>query len=103
MDQIEKLIKYSDCKKVLINKTPLFKFQNYVWSIFPQISKKGISQQHPIDVYLPNKLSHNKPKNVGMLCLQPQTKALEKLTFFENKGLDQGDFYLKPLKFIFII
>ena len=98
--EIEKLIKYSDCKKVLINKTPLFKFQNYVWSIFPQISKKGISQQHPIDVYLPNKLSHNKPKNVGMLCLQPQTKALEKLTFFENKGLDQGDFYLKPLKFI---
>ena len=91
--EIDKLIKYSDSKKGLINKihfvreisffinnfrkNTVFSFQNSTWSIFSQISKKEIYPQHPIDVYLPNNYIQRLP--------QGKYTSLQKNLFFDKK------------------
>ncbi|RYY00719.1 MAG: AAA family ATPase [Cyanobacteriota bacterium] len=91
--EIDKLIKYSDSKKGLINKVhfvreisffinnfrknTVFSFQNSTWSIFSQISEKEICQQHPIDVYLPNNYIQKLPRG--------KYTSLQKNLFFDKK------------------
>ena len=94
---IDKLIKCSNSKKILINKihfvretsffannfrkNTVFRFQNPAWSIFSPNSKKEIYQQHPIDVYLPN--------NSIQRLLQGEYIALpENLFFNKNSGAE---------------
>ena len=91
--KIDKLIKYSDSKKGLINKihfireisffiknfrkNTIFSLQNSRWSIFSQISEKEICQQHPIDVYLPSNSIERFPRG--------KYTSLQKNLFFDKK------------------
>ncbi len=126
--EINKLIKYSDSKKSLTNKTFFIRDISFLVNGLKKkkVSRKEVYRQHPVDVYLPTnhiqKLPQDKythlQKNRNLIELNNdfkvyqvkpgenlvlQNKILE--TDFEKETLVKTKFfegkpYLRPLKFI---